>query len=125
MIQTDLSQAIVPLDLTSMMQLLSTSSPDYAPLSYHIDSSDLDSVTVQVNTQLCDSNSMQIQVEDNQLILFANVDLQFLSTDGSASVVGLKRRCSQHIDLPIGVDLGNIRSQVNDDNVSIYIPFIS
>lgn len=123
MIQTNNNTVILPLDVTSIMTLLSPSSKDFMPLHHTIDQTTVDGVSIRIDISLCDADSIQITVKHNQLIVSAQALLQL--TDKRNKPLTLCRRYEQSIDLPHGILTPHIRSQINENDVTIYLPFSS
>jgi HSP20 family molecular chaperone IbpA len=124
MINTVNKDAILPLDLASIRQLLDAPVAEFSPLNVTIRETTADFVEIDINTAQCDSDSIQITTHANQLIISATANVQFLDTSHS-SPFQLTRQCEKTIDLPEGVDTTKIRSQLNDTNMVLHIPFLA
>lgn len=124
MINTVNKDAILPLDLASIRQLLDAPVAEFSPLNVTIRETTADFVEIDINTAQCDSDSIQITTHANQLIILATANVQFLDTSQS-SLFQLIRQCKKTIDLPEGVDTTKIRSQLNDTNMVLHIPFLA
>lgn len=124
MINTVNKDAILPLDLASIRQLLDAPVAEFSPLNVTIRETTADFVEIDINTAQCDSDSIQITTHANQLIILATANVQFLDTSHS-SLLQLIRQCKKTIDLPEGVDTTKIRSQLNDTNMVLHIPFLA
>lgn len=124
MINTVNKDAILPLDLASIRQLLDAPVAEFSPLNVTIRETTADFVEIDINTAQCDSDSIQITTHANQLIILATANVQFLDTSQS-SLLQLIRQCKKTIDLPEGVDTTKIRSQLNDTNMVLHIPFLA
>ena len=122
MIQTKNNQAIYPLDLTSVMQLLVAPTGDFSPLATTITKTNSDGVEIELNIGQCDPDSIRINHSNNKLHISANAHVQFLNTPGQ-SMLNLTRSCTQTIDIPAGVATGQIHSQLSDDTLTLHIPF--
>ena len=124
MINTVNKDAILPLDLASIRQLLDAPVAEFSPLNVTIRETTADFVEIDINTAQCDSDSIQITTHANQLIILATANVQFLDTSQS-SLLQLIRQCKKTIDLPEGVDTKKIKSQLNDTNMVLHIPFLA
>ena len=122
MINTINKDAIVPLDLNSIRQLLDAPVAEFSPLNATICQTTADFVEININIAQCDSDSINISTQHNQLIITALANVQFLDTSQSSPFY-LTRQCQKTIDLPAGVDTTQIRSQLNDANMVVHIPF--
>ena len=123
MINTMNKDAILPLDLASIRQLLDAPVAEFSPLNANISQTTAEYVEIEINTAQCDSDSIQITTHANQLIISATANVQFLNTSQSVPFY-LTRQCEKRIDLPAGVDTTQIRSQINDSNMVLHIPFL-
>ena len=123
MITTTESNAILPLNLDSISQLLSPPDGDYIPLSYNVSESTADHVTIEINISQCDSDSIQISTATNALTIRADASVQFMNSPDDVGLT-LTREITQTIPLTPGIDLAALRSQINDDVLAIYIPFL-
>ena len=80
MINTMNKDAILPLDLASIRQLLDAPVAEFSPLNASISQTTAEYVEIEINTAQCDSDSIQITTHANQLIISATANVQFLNT---------------------------------------------
>ena len=124
MLETKYNETILPLDLNSVMQLLNSPIGDYTPLAYTMPPATPEGIEVHINICQCDPDSIKIQTSPNKIHLTADATVQFLDTSNSPSPIQLKRDCSQTIPLAPGVDVAKIRSQINENQLVLHIPFV-
>ena len=122
MITTKSTDAILPLDLSSIAQLLHAPEGEFTPLAYDITEHTTDHVTISINITQCDPDSIQILPNGPNLQIKATANVQFMNSPADTGMV-LTRDCIQRIPLSPGINLSQLRSQINDDVLSIHIPF--
>lgn len=111
---------ILPLDLTSIIGLLESNGGEFAPLHATIVQPTPETTEVHVNTQQCEPDSIVIDVSLKGIAISADASFRFQTNDHEG--IQLKRPVSTIIPLAPGVDVSNIRSQINDDNLTLTIP---
>ena len=123
MIKTNTEQTILPLDLNSMMNLLNDHHCEFNLLAVAIDRSSPLCVKINVNIQHFDPDSIKINICTDALVIEAIASVQFLNNQSDPGSLRLTRQCDKKIDLAPGLDLKNIRSNIDDDTLVIHIPF--
>jgi len=122
MINTINKDAILPLDLSSIRQLLDAPVAEFSLLNATISQTTADFVEIDINIAQCDSDSIEITTLANKLIISATANVQFMDRS-QPFPCNLVRQCEKAIELPAGVDTSQIRSQINDTNMVLHIPF--
>ena len=110
---------ILPLDLKGMMALLQPSVSEYALLTSHVES-ELDYSVITVNLNQCDVETLSIDISPTGIAIHAMATVQFLNNN---QPIHIQRPVETHIDLPAGVDVSQIRSQLTDTELTLHIPY--
>ncbi|MEK9727683.1 MAG: Hsp20/alpha crystallin family protein [Candidatus Margulisiibacteriota bacterium] len=122
MIETRQPTTIIPLDLNSMMQLLAEPQREDTPLSYRIEPATTSGVIIDINVSQCDIDAIVIDLKEHQLSISAPVSVHFLDNP-KTKPLRLVRESMQCIPLPPGIDLTNIRSQLDENRLILTLPF--
>ena len=111
--------SILPLDLKGMMTLLQPSVNEYALLTSTIES-ELDFSVISINLNQCDVDTLTIDIAPTSIAIRAMASVQFLN---NSQPIQMQRAVEKHIDLPAGVDVSLIRSQLTDTQLILHIPY--
>lgn len=111
---------ILPLDLTSIIGLLESNGGEFSPLHATVMQPTPETTEVHINIQQCESDSIAIDVSPQSIAISADASFRFQTSDHEG--VQLKRHVSTTIPMAPGVDVSNIRSQINDDTLILTIP---
>ena len=120
MITKQHDSTILPLDLTSIIGLLESNGGEFAPLHATLVQPTPETTQIHVNIQQCEPDSIAIDVSPQSIAISADASFRFQTNEHEG--VQLKRPVSTTIPLAPGVDVSNIRSQINDDTLILTIP---
>ncbi len=120
MITKQHDSTILPLDLTSIIGLLESNGGEFAPLHATLVQPTPETTQIHVNIQQCEPDSITIDVSPQSIAISADASFRFQTNEHEG--VQLKRPVSTTIPLAPGVDVSNIRSQINDDTLILTIP---
>ena len=118
MMNTQEQNQIIPMDLSEIISIITSSGGEFSPLSFFITQPSTDTTKIHVNIQACDPDSISVDVSNDKISINANVILEIKTNH----LVTLSRSVATHIPLAPGVNPSKIHALIKDNTLTFTIP---